>query len=134
MVLNRPPQEKIRWVPPDFVNIVRTFLDEQFPAKWIGRGSPYSTWTVRSADLTLLDFFPVGVLMDLADLKERTYAAINNVTPEMLRNTWVDVEYRLDISHATNGSHVEVYGTQGKKNPVFSLCRNLFNLPIRISS
>ena len=35
-----------------FANIVRTFLDEQFPARWIGRGSPYITWPARSSDLS----------------------------------------------------------------------------------
>ncbi|KAJ4440831.1 hypothetical protein ANN_10677 [Periplaneta americana] len=49
---------------------------------------------------------------DLADLQERLYAAVNNVTPQMLHNTWLEIEYRLDISRATNGSHVKVYGTQ----------------------
>ena len=34
---------------------------------------------------------------DLADFQERIYAAVNNVTPQMLHNTWVEVEYRLDI-------------------------------------
>ncbi|KAJ4450340.1 hypothetical protein ANN_01760 [Periplaneta americana] len=37
--------------PPHFANMVRTFLDEQFPA-WIGRGSPYITWPARSPDNT----------------------------------------------------------------------------------
>ncbi|KAJ4430987.1 hypothetical protein ANN_19580, partial [Periplaneta americana] len=46
--------------PPHFANMVRTFLDEQFPARWIGRGSPYITWPARSPDLTPPDFFPVG--------------------------------------------------------------------------
>ncbi|KAJ4449078.1 hypothetical protein ANN_00473 [Periplaneta americana] len=106
--------------PPHFANMVRTFLDEQFPARWIGRGSPYITWPARSPDLTPPDFFLWGFVKDqvyrtpvrdLADLQERIYAAVNNVTPQMLHNTWVEVEYRLDISRATNGSHVEVYGT-----------------------
>ena len=30
---------------------------------------------------------------------------------QMLHNTWIEIEYRLGISLATNGSHVEVYGT-----------------------
>ena len=47
----------------------------------------------------------------MADLQERIYADINNVTPQMLHNTWVEVEYQLYISHVTNGSHVEVYVT-----------------------
>ena len=49
--------------PPHFADIVRTFLDEQFPARWIGRGSPYITWHVRSPDLTLSDFFSCGGLL-----------------------------------------------------------------------
>lgn len=106
--------------PPHFANMVRTFLDEQFPARWIGRGSPYITWPARSPDLTPPDFFLWGFVKDqvyrtpvrdLADLQERICTAVNNVTPQMLHNTWVEVEYRLDISRATNGSHVEVYGT-----------------------
>ncbi|KAJ4427656.1 hypothetical protein ANN_25304 [Periplaneta americana] len=89
--------------PPHFANMVRTFLDEQFPARWIGRGSPYITWPARSPDLTPPDFFLWGFVKDqvyrtpvrdLADLQERIYAAVNNVTPQMLHNTWVEVEYR----------------------------------------
>ena len=53
---------------------------------------------------------------DLADLQEIIYAGINNVTPQILHKLWIEVEYWLDISSATNGSHVEVYGTQGKKS------------------
>ena len=47
--------------------------------------------------------------------KKRIYAAVNSVTLQMFHTTWVEVEYRLGISCATNGSHVEVYGTEGKK-------------------
>ena len=36
---------------------------------------------------------------------------VKNVTPQMLHNTWVEVEYRLNISRDTNGNHVDVYGT-----------------------
>ena len=66
------------------------------------------------------DFFLWGIVKnqvyrtpvcDLADLQERINAAVNSVTPQMLHNTWVEVQYQLDISRATNGSHVEVYGT-----------------------
>ena len=48
---------------------------------------------------------------DLADLEERIYATVNSVTPQMLHSTWVAVEYLLDISRASNGSHVAVYET-----------------------
>ncbi|PSN51192.1 hypothetical protein C0J52_06066 [Blattella germanica] len=65
---------------------------------------------------SLLIPFPVDMYLktpvcDLAELQERIHAAVNNVTLQMLHNTWVEVEYRLDISRTTNGSHVEVYGT-----------------------
>ena len=106
--------------PPHFANIVRTFLDEEFPARYIGRGSSYITWPARSPHLTPLNFCQWGFVNDqvyrtpvrnLADLQERIYAAVNNVTPQMLHNTWVKFKYRLYISRATNGSHVELYGT-----------------------
>ncbi|KAJ4426723.1 hypothetical protein ANN_26522 [Periplaneta americana] len=46
---------------------------------------------------------------DLDDLKLRSLLAIQNVTIDILRNTWREVENRLDICRAINGSHVEVF-------------------------
>ena len=46
----------------------------------------------------------------LVGLQEIIYSAVKNVTRQMLHNTWVEVEYRLDISRAINGSHVDVHG------------------------
>ena len=75
-------------VPPHFDNIVRTFIDEQFPARWNARGSPYITWPARSIVLTPADFFLWGFVKDqvystsVRDLEasqERIYAAVNNV-------------------------------------------------------
>ena len=72
------------------------------------RGFSYITWPVKSPDLTPFDFFLRKFVKDrvyrapvreLADLQDRIYAAVNNVTPQM------------DIFYATNGSQVEVYGT-----------------------
>ena len=42
--------------PPYWSFIVRDFLNDQFPERWIGRGGPIS-WPPRSPDLTPLDFF-----------------------------------------------------------------------------
>jgi hypothetical protein len=36
----------------------------------------------------------------LNELKLRTVATIETVTPQMLENTWRETEYRLDISRA----------------------------------
>ena len=80
--------------PSYFTNIIRTFLDNQFPAWWIGRRSPYGTWPTRSPNLTPTDFFLWGFVKDqvyrtpvrdLVDLQEIIYAAINSATPQMLR-------------------------------------------------
>ena len=64
-------------------------------------------------------FFHQGV--DLADLQRRLYATVNYVIPHMLHNTRVEVDYRLDISHAINGNHLEIYATYGNKKIPFSL-------------
>ena len=47
--------------PPHYANIVLTFLDGQFSARWIGREPLYVTWPARSPDLTPPDFFPAEV-------------------------------------------------------------------------
>ena len=130
-----------RWGSTIFGNIVRIFLDEQFPATRIGRGSLFITWPVISPDLTPPDFFPVGVckdkvyktpVRDLADYKI-IYAAFNNVTPQMLHKTWVEVEYRLNISRTINGAMLR-FMEQKVKIPVFTLRSNWFHLKIPIRS
>jgi hypothetical protein len=47
-------------------------------------------------------------VISLDELKLRIVAAIETVTPQMLENTCRKIEYRLDILHATKGTHVEV--------------------------
>ncbi|KAJ8949642.1 hypothetical protein NQ318_010058 [Aromia moschata] len=55
--------------PPHFARIVREYLNEQFPGRWIGRGNdaPIS-WPLRSPDLNPCDFFIWG------DLKQKVYS------------------------------------------------------------
>ncbi|KAJ8945162.1 hypothetical protein NQ318_001627 [Aromia moschata] len=55
--------------PPHFARIVREYLNEQFPGRWIGRGNdaPIS-WPPRSPDLNPCDFFIWG------DLKQKVYS------------------------------------------------------------
>ena len=48
-------------------------------------------------------------MADLEELRRRIVAACATVTPELLRNTWQELEYRLDICRATRGAHMEVY-------------------------
>ncbi|GBN89626.1 hypothetical protein AVEN_237945-1 [Araneus ventricosus] len=42
------------------------------------------------------------------ELKRRIVTAIQNVTPQMLENTWREIEFRLDVLQATKGSHVQI--------------------------
>jgi hypothetical protein len=63
------------------------------------------------------DFFLCGYVKDIVykasvtfldELKLRIVAAIEIVTPQMLENTWREIDYLLDILRATKGAHVEV--------------------------
>ena len=42
--------------PPHWGLIIRDFLNETFPNRWIGRNGP-TPWPPRSPDITPLDFF-----------------------------------------------------------------------------
>ena len=103
--------------PPHWSLIVRDFLNETFPNRWIGRNGP-TPWPPRSPDITPLDFFLWGYVKDrvyrtpvrdVETLQSRTIEVLATVNEEMLENTWREIEYRLDILRATNGAHVEVY-------------------------
>jgi hypothetical protein len=48
--------------PPHWARPVRQFLDNTFPMRWMGRGSPAYQWPPRSPDLTPMDFFLWGYL------------------------------------------------------------------------
>jgi hypothetical protein len=37
-------------------------------------------------------------------------ARVQLITPHMLKNTWQELEFHLDICRATAGAHIEVYG------------------------
>jgi hypothetical protein len=77
--------------------------------QWIGLHVP---------DIKLLDFFLWGYVkdriyatkvQDFRDLWARTVEAVSTITLDMLHRSWVELDYRLDILHVTNGAHVEVY-------------------------
>ena len=73
-----------------------------------------------SPDITPLDFFLWDNVKDIVyqtkvryinDLQHGMIEAIDKVRPtvDMLARTWQEIKYRLDIVHATDGAHVEVY-------------------------
>ncbi|GBL85010.1 hypothetical protein AVEN_42252-1 [Araneus ventricosus] len=103
--------------PPHWGMIVRDFLDENLPDRWCGRGG-LIPWPPRSPDITPLDFFLWGFVKNIVyktpvpsldELKRRIVTAIQNVTPQMLENTWREIEFRLDVLRATKGSHVQIH-------------------------
>ncbi|CAF1991725.1 unnamed protein product [Rotaria magnacalcarata] len=55
--------------PAHYASIVRDWLDEKFPARWIGRRGALD-WPARSPDLTPADFFLWGYLKDIVYQKK----------------------------------------------------------------
>jgi hypothetical protein len=84
--------------PPHYWTPVTEFLNQHFAGRWIGLGGPI-LWPPRSPDLTPLDFFLWGYVEDIVyhtrfndfpDLRRRITDVVASVTPERLRNTWID--------------------------------------------
>ena len=46
---------------------------------------------------------------DITNLKARITDAFATVIEDMLENTWIEIDYRLDILRATKSAHVEVH-------------------------
>ena len=46
---------------------------------------------------------------DITNLKARITDDFATITEDMLRNTWRETDYRLDVLRATKRVHVEVY-------------------------
>jgi hypothetical protein len=74
--------------------------------------------------LQRLDFFLWGYVKyivyrtkvrDITNLKQRITDAIAIIDKGMLQQTWQEIKYRLDVLHATNGTHVEVYYMRQKE-------------------
>ena len=87
--------KKISWAPPHFTNIVRAFLEEQFPARWFGRGSSYMTWPARSPDLTPADCFVCGSTGHhyvIWQTYKKEFVLLSTVTSQILHNTHVEFE------------------------------------------
>ena len=48
-------------------------------------------------------------IRNIQHLQERVTSAIETVTRDMIQKTWQEIEFRLDVSRATNGAHIEMY-------------------------
>ncbi|GBM15849.1 hypothetical protein AVEN_260127-1 [Araneus ventricosus] len=74
-------------------------------------------WPPRSPDITPLDFYLWGYVKqhmyserinDINHLKQRITDVIHSVTPDVLTCVWEELDYRLDVCKATNGTHIEL--------------------------
>jgi hypothetical protein len=68
--------------------------------------------------LSPLDFFLWGYIKNIVyaekirniqHLQERITSAIETLKQNMIQKTWQEIEFRLDVSRATNGVHIELY-------------------------
>lgn len=91
--------------PPHYAVLVRNYLDNVFPNRWIGRRGAIE-WPPRSPDLTPLDFFLWGYLKSnvyinrpqaINELKERIRIEIAKITPEVIAK--VREEFAARLSH-----------------------------------
>lgn len=122
IISRRPNAEEIIFqqdgAPPHFALIVRTWLDQHFPNRWMGRRGPIE-WPARSPDLSPPDFFLWGVLKDkvyqhgrpqninhLKDLIRREWATI---TPQMCERVTHSVIDRFEDCINANGGHFELF-------------------------
>ncbi len=89
--------------PAHFSKAVRSWLNENFRDRWIGRGGPFS-WAPRSLDLIPLDFFLWGLIKtniyktkvkDIDDLKIRTTEKIEAIEKETSCNIRNPIIYNL---------------------------------------
>jgi len=101
--------------PPHYANIVRNFLNQRFPGRWIGRRGPVE-WPPRSPDLNPLDYFLWGYLKSevyrnrprtIDALRENIIAACGQITPVMLQNVLESWPQRLRHCITAGGMQFE---------------------------
>ena len=103
--------------PAHYALIVRNFLNEMFPQRWLGRCGPY-LWAARSPDLTPLDFFVWGFLKDkvykrkpktIQQLKDFICEEAEQINLQMCENAVFSFHKRLEHCINVNGQSVELY-------------------------
>ena len=100
--------------PPHYALTVRTWLDDHFPGRWMGRRGP-TDWPARSPDFTPCDFFLWGWAKEevyetsprtIDKLENRIREVIENVPPEFLRSATEQVSIRLRQCIHKDGAHI----------------------------
>lgn len=105
--------------PPHFALNVRNYLDQQYPARWIGRGGPHA-WPARSPDLNPLDFYFWGHLKQLVyttpieteeELRLRIINGFNTIRarPEIFQRVRDNLARRVHGCLLADGAHFQQF-------------------------
>jgi hypothetical protein len=96
--------------------VVRQFLDDQLPGRWVERAEPVP-WPPRSLNLNTLRFLLMGYVKEhvyippltraVNELKECIPETVASTNGAILRRTWQKFEYRLDVGSVTRGAYTE---------------------------
>lgn len=101
--------------PPHYASGVRQWLDENFPARWIGRRGAID-WPARSPDLSPADFFLWGYLKDIVyktkprnlhELKQSIVSGFSQIDPRQCKKVCESVPERLQRCIDANGHQFE---------------------------
>lgn len=103
--------------PPHFSTVARSFLSSVFPNdRIIARGFP-NRWPPHSPDLTPLDYYFWGVVKDrvyycfrptsINELRERIITVIENIDPDELRRSVLNLPSRLEAVIESQGEAIE---------------------------
>lgn len=103
--------------PAHYAGIVRNFLNQTYPRRWIGREGPVG-WPARSPDMTPLDYFLWGHMKQQvystpidseADLHDRIINCASTIKNdrEMIRRATQQIVMRAAMCLQQRGSHFE---------------------------
>jgi len=101
--------------PPHYATIVRDFLDESLPERWIGRRGPIE-WPPRSPDLTAMDYSVWGIVREevyaqpprnLDHLRQLITNAFVRFTPDLCANICRSLPNRLYMCMQAGGRQFE---------------------------
>ena len=79
--------------PPHYSRLVRAFLNQEFPNRWIGRRGGIE-WPPRSPDLTPMDFFFWGVMKNM--VYERKPANLDELR-QFVTDSFAEIGRNLDL-------------------------------------
>lgn len=120
LLMERDDYDMLWWqqdgAPPHYACVVRDWLNQTFPGRWIGRRGTFE-WPPRSPDLTPPDFFLWGYLkdkvyshriQDIDHLRDIIVQECNEITLEMCRAACDNVALRLQACIDVNGAQVDI--------------------------